>query len=54
MTLTLLRAADRAPQPWKNGGGLTWPVAVSPEGAGLDGFDWRLSLALVESGGPFS
>jgi hypothetical protein len=54
MTLTLLRAADRAPQPWKNGGGLTWPVAVSPQGAGLDGFDWRLSLALVESGGPFS
>lgn len=54
MTLTLLPAADRAPQPWKNGGGLTWPVAVSPEGAGLCGFDWRLSLAVVESAGPFS
>ena len=54
MTLTLLRAADRAPQTWKNGGGLTWPVAVSPEDANLDGFDWRLSLAVVEAGGPFS
>ncbi|HEY1879148.1 MAG TPA: HutD family protein [Caulobacteraceae bacterium] len=54
MTLTLLRAADRSPQPWKNGGGLTWPVAVSPEGAGLGSFDWRLSLAVVEAGGPFS
>lgn len=54
MTLTLLPAASRAPQPWKNGGGLTWPVAVSPENASLDGFDWRLSLAVIEAGGPFS
>lgn len=54
MTLTLLRAADRTPQPWKNGGGLTWPVAVSPDGADLASFDWRLSLAVVEAAGPFS
>ncbi|WP_210529584.1 HutD/Ves family protein [Rubellimicrobium arenae] len=40
--------------PWRNGGGITHEVAVSPEGAGLDGFDWRLSLALVAQGGPFS
>lgn len=54
MTLTLLPAADREPQSWKNGGGLTWPVAISPEGAELAGFDWRLSLAVVATGGPFS
>lgn len=54
MTLTLLPAADRTAQAWKNGGGLTWPVAVSPEGADLGGFDWRLSLAMVEAEGPFS
>lgn len=54
MSLTRLAAAERAPQPWKNGGGLTWPVAVSPEGADLSHFDWRLSLAIVEADGPFS
>jgi environmental stress-induced protein Ves len=54
MTLTLLPTAERTPQPWKNGGGLTWPLAVSPEGADLSSFDWRLSLAVVEAGGPFS
>jgi environmental stress-induced protein Ves len=40
--------------PWKNGGGTTTEVAVSPEGAGLDDFDWRVSMARVEAGGPFS
>lgn len=40
--------------PWKNGQGLTDEVAVFPEGAGADGFDWRLSIAHVGSGGPFS
>jgi environmental stress-induced protein Ves len=54
MSLTLLPASDRSPQAWKNGGGLTWEVAASPEGADLAAFDWRLSLALVEAAGPFS
>jgi environmental stress-induced protein Ves len=40
--------------PWKNGGGETAEIAVFPEGAGLDDFDWRVSMALVEAGGPFS
>jgi environmental stress-induced protein Ves len=40
--------------PWKNGGGVTTEVAVSPAGAGLDDFDWRVSMARVEGGGPFS
>jgi uncharacterized protein len=40
--------------PWKNGGGVTTEVAVSPAGAALDDFDWRVSMARVESGGPFS
>lgn len=40
--------------PWKNGGGTTTEIAVSPEGAGLDDFDWRVSMARVESSGPFS
>lgn len=40
--------------PWKNGGGTTTEIVVSPAGAGLDAFDWRVSMARVESGGPFS
>lgn len=39
---------------WKNGGGSTTEVAISPVGAGLDTFDWRISLATIASDGPFS
>ena len=39
---------------WKNGGGETAEIAVSPPGAALDAFDWRLSMAKVETDGPFS
>ncbi|MFF3247940.1 HutD family protein [Streptomyces sp. NPDC002870] len=54
MTVRVLRAADRAALPWKNGGGVTREIAVSPEGAGMDAFDWRISLADVGADGPFS
>ena len=40
--------------PWKNGGGETIEIAVFPEGATLDSFDWRISMASVASDGPFS
>ncbi|WP_042423177.1 HutD/Ves family protein [Streptacidiphilus anmyonensis] len=50
--IQVLRAADRVASPWKNGGGVTREVASSPSGAGE--FDWRVSLADVASGGPFS
>jgi environmental stress-induced protein Ves len=52
--MRILRAADYRVMPWKNGGGTTTEVAVSPEGAGLDAFDWRVSMARVEQDGPFS
>ncbi|HKD54856.1 MAG TPA: HutD family protein [Steroidobacteraceae bacterium] len=52
--IRILRARDRTPVPWKNGGGLTREVAVHPEGSGFDDFDWRLSIAEVHAGGPFS
>lgn len=48
------RAADRAATPWKNGGGVTREVAAWPPSSGLDGFDWRVSLADVAADGPFS
>jgi environmental stress-induced protein Ves len=52
--IRILRAADHKSMPWKNGGGVTTEIAVSPEGAGLDAFDWRVSMARVERDGPFS
>lgn len=42
------------PMPWKNGGGITYELAAFPEGAPLDGFLWRISMAEVASDGPFS
>jgi environmental stress-induced protein Ves len=50
----IIRSADYPTRPWKNGGGTTRDIAVSPPGASLDDFDWRLSLAQVDRDGPFS
>ncbi len=52
--MRIIRYADLIPQPWKNGGGVTREIATFPEGAGFDDFSWRLSIADVESDGPFS
>ncbi|MFD7531019.1 HutD family protein [Streptomyces sp. NPDC059849] len=54
MTARVLRAADRTATPWKNGGGVTREIAAYPEGAPMDAFDWRVSLAEVTEDGPFS
>ncbi|MEV3991807.1 HutD family protein [Streptomyces sp. NPDC049837] len=51
---TVLRAAERTALPWKNGGGVTREIAAYPGDAGLEGFDWRVSLADVRADGPFS
>jgi environmental stress-induced protein Ves len=51
--LTVLRAADYAAMPWKNGGGSTEEIARD-SGEGLDGFGWRLSIADIEASGGFS
>lgn len=39
---------------WKNGGGTTRTLAVSPEDAGFDDFRWRVSIADVGKSGSFS
>lgn len=52
--MRLLPACDRVAQPWKNGGGVTREVAAWPQAAGLDTFDWRVSIAEVAAAGPFS
>lgn len=52
--MRILRADQHKRMPWKNGGGETVEIAVFPEGAGLDDFDWRVSMARVDGDGPFS
>ncbi|WP_373989058.1 HutD family protein [Duganella sp. BuS-21] len=50
----LIQYANLRSAPWKNGGGSTTEIAVSPAGAGFDDFDWRVSLATIAQDGPFS
>lgn len=51
---TLIPFASLRAMPWKNGGGSTTEIIVSPPGAALDTFDWRISMATIASDGPFS
>ena len=50
----LLRAAARAAQPWRNGGGVTFEVARRPHPSATREYLWRVSIARVASAGPFS
>lgn len=50
----LIAFSDLTAQPWKNGGGSTTEIAIGPQGAGFEHFDWRISVATVASDGPFS
>ncbi|AZN35168.1 HutD/Ves family protein [Iodobacter ciconiae] len=50
----LLRQQDLPLQTWKNGGGVTAEIAISPQGAHLADFDWRISMATIGADGGFS
>jgi environmental stress-induced protein Ves len=52
--MRIVRSADYRRMPWKNGGGETREIVVSPAGASLEALDWRVSLATVAEHGPFS
>ena len=52
--MRIIRAHQCRTTPWKNGGGSTTEIAAAPEGASLETFDWRISMARVASDGPFS
>lgn len=54
MTLHRFAIADLPRTPWKNGGGSTREVVCQPPGAGMDAFDWRVSIATIAQSGPFS
>ena len=51
---TVLRAADRLDQPWRNGGGRTREIIAAPASDTAGDFDWRVSMADVDVAGPFS
>jgi uncharacterized protein len=53
MSCRLLHPSDYRRMRWKNGGGWTTELAKFPEGDS-DAFDWRISIAEIESSGPFS
>lgn len=48
----ILRESSYVTVPWKNGGGVTREILRSPPESAA--FDWRLSLATIDSPGPFS
>jgi len=52
--MRIIRAGDYRRMRWKNGGGETIEIAVSPPDSSLDDFHWRVSMAHVASAGPFS
>ena len=53
MRMRKLDARSHRPMPWKNGGGTTTEIARSPEtGSATTTFDWRISMARVETSGP--
>ena len=54
MSLTFFDLAALPATPWKNGGGSTREIVCQPPGAGMDSFDWRVSIATIASAGPFS
>ncbi|SEP62325.1 hypothetical protein SAMN05216548_101118 [Faunimonas pinastri] len=52
--MRILRSPQYRQMPWKNGGGVTVEIAVSPPDASVADFDWRVSMARVETPGSFS
>jgi environmental stress-induced protein Ves len=52
--MRIIRAGDYRRMRWKNGGGETIEIAVSPPDSSLEDFHWRVSMAHVATAGPFS
>ncbi|PIW61863.1 HutD family protein [Shewanella sp. CG12_big_fil_rev_8_21_14_0_65_47_15] len=52
--MQLIRYRECPSTPWKNGGGSTKQLLISPSHADLSDFDYRISIARVSSSGPFS
>jgi environmental stress-induced protein Ves len=54
MPIHFFERAQLRASPWKNGGGVTREIACHPPQAGMQNFDWRISIAHIGSDGDFS
>jgi environmental stress-induced protein Ves len=54
MPIHFFERAQLRATPWKNGGGVTREIAFHPPLAGMQNFDWRISIAHIASDGDFS
>ncbi|MEP6882581.1 MAG: HutD family protein, partial [Dokdonella sp.] len=52
--IRLLHARDYQRNRWKNDGGWTTEIASEPLADAASGFRWRVSIAEIETDGPFS
>ncbi|MDE8346481.1 MAG: HutD family protein [Acidocella sp.] len=52
--MRVIKATAHRVMAWKNGGGTTTEVAISPPGATTETFDWRVSMAYIQADGAFS
>lgn len=52
LPLQIIRKSSFASVPWKNGGGITHEAVREPETG--EPFRWRVSIAHIDSSGPFS
>ena len=52
--MKIVRGGELRPIAWKNGRGTSRHLAVSPEAAGDDSFDWRVSCSEIAADSPFS
>lgn len=50
----IIAAADYRRERWRNGAGWTRQIHAQPRGDGAEGWDWRLSIAEIETDAPFS
>jgi hypothetical protein len=50
----ILTARERTAHPWRNGNGTASEIVVHPDGATADAFDWRISVATIETDSDFS
>ncbi|HEU4727085.1 MAG TPA: HutD family protein [Kofleriaceae bacterium] len=52
--MRIVTPAELRPQPWKNGGGVTYEIVRWPRDAGRDDYEIRISIADDRAPGPFS
>ena len=52
--LTIIPSKQNSLSPWLNGTGLTRQIAIFPSGASMLDFDWRISVADIESNCAYS